>query len=284
MNRLYAIKSVIHKIIQAAQLMKRLLTLLLILCCSYTFADKGYLKKGTSITQAIKIAEQNNNPELYFKIGYEFYHGDNAAEKNHKEALKWFLKGVKEHNIDSIYFAGVMYLDGEGTKKNTSRGIELIKLAADKNDIDAQYIFGTSYLFGFNEQKINPEKGLPYLKKAAIAGNSDAAMALTEFYNSDEKYKNIVESYKWAKFAEKYHDTRVLPHLINYSLKFKIDNNAVKKVFLYATLIIWNNKDDKKYIDKVIEIKNKALENYRGNRYKLIEEAVKMAEEWGIKR
>jgi len=255
-----------------------------LLLFNLSFAYDYVYEKYSNIEEAIKDASLNKDGLLYGKIGVEYLYGEKIVKKDYKKALYFFNKSYELGVISASYYIGSIYLYGLDVTKDYKKGLNYIKISADSGYTKAQSLYGETFLSGLFEQKPDPEKGLPYLKKAALAGSSDAAMALTEFYNSDEKYKNIVESYKWAKFAEKYHDTRVLPHLINYSLKFKIDNNAVKKVFLYATLIIWNNKDDKEYIDKVIEIKNKALENYIGNRYKLIEEAVKMADEWGIKR
>src|SRR5688572_18204409 len=75
--------------------------------------------------------------------GRRFY-----GEANPAEALKHFLAAAEQGNADAQYYAGVMFADGQGTKRDFEEAARWYEKAAAQNHADASYALARLYVFG----------------------------------------------------------------------------------------------------------------------------------------
>lgn len=90
---------------------------------------------------------------------------DNLPEHN-REALEWFMKGVRGGDTDAMIYASDLYLSGLGTPKNVTIAMSLLKKAADKGSSKANTILGDLYAAGNYVQK-NQAVAQAYYRRAA---------------------------------------------------------------------------------------------------------------------
>lgn len=96
---------------------------------------------------------------------------DNLPEHN-KEALFWFLKGVKGGDTDAMIYASDLYLSGMGTPKNVTIALSLLKRAADAGSPKANTILGDFYAAGDYVER-NMAAARAYYKRAVECATKD---------------------------------------------------------------------------------------------------------------
>jgi len=103
-----------------------------------------------------------------------------------EQAGFWYQKAADQGNLKAMYNLGTMYLEGKGTKKSEVRGFSLIKKAAEKGDPRAKSLYGILLCRGTGVEK-NTEEGLKILTEAAKEGDPVATTQLGQqlLYNSD---------------------------------------------------------------------------------------------------
>jgi TPR repeat protein len=67
--------------------------------------------------------------------------------KDHKEAVKWFLRAAEGGNLLAQLYLGSMFLEGQGVDQDFSKAAEWFRLAAEKGETLAQYNLGCLLLF-----------------------------------------------------------------------------------------------------------------------------------------
>ena len=72
------------------------------------------------------------------------------TEKNLKKILYWYQKAAEKGNIDAQYMLAILYKEGLGTEKNLEKAFYWYHKAAEKENIDAQYNFTLLYYKRFN--------------------------------------------------------------------------------------------------------------------------------------
>ena len=66
-------------------------------------------------------------------------------QKQHQEALGYFLEGVKNDEDESKIAAARLYIEGEDIAQDVQQGLKLLKPLADKNIPDAVFLMGVIY-------------------------------------------------------------------------------------------------------------------------------------------
>ena len=94
----------------------------------------------------------------------------------HAEAAKWFLKGIDDGDLKSVYFYGLLLLEGNGIDRDESKGFNYILRAARDGFPMAQYMVGECYLEG---KGVTADKDTAYewILKAASNGVAKAQFA-----------------------------------------------------------------------------------------------------------
>lgn len=131
--------------------------------------DKEELK--TIIKQAI-----NQDAVAQYELAILFY---KITEDNH--AFYWMEKSFKQHYPPAINSIAYYYRVGIGTKKNISKAINIMKIAAKTKYPPSQLNLGLSYLDG-KDLKQNKKKGFEWILKAANQNFQPAQFELSLLY------------------------------------------------------------------------------------------------------
>ena len=126
-----------------------------------------------------KVDKANLQLGIYYKNGI-------GVQADQQIAYKFFKKAAKNHNdIDAYYILGITLLQGEGTEKNTKKGIKCLTLASKNGSTAAKYILGDCYYYGEGcEQNYND--AFEYYKEAAKEGYCKAIYKLALCYIKGE--------------------------------------------------------------------------------------------------
>ena len=109
-----------------------------------------------------------------------------GVEKNHVEALKWFLKaGLIDAGWPSAsaqFALWDLYMKGEGIKHNTAIANRWLIRSANNGHPDAQYELAWNYRLGSNDFEMDIEKALEYYQLSAKQGNPKAQAQMGDIY------------------------------------------------------------------------------------------------------
>lgn len=90
-------------------------------------------------------------------------------------------RDLEETDPRAMLNIGVMYLQGQGVKKNLDEGFKCIFKAAERGDSIAMIVAAKCYAFGNGVQQSNAQ-AISWLNKAMEAGESQAAEILSQAY------------------------------------------------------------------------------------------------------
>ncbi len=112
---------------------------------------------------------------------------------------KWQTKVRKDKGL-AMSALGELYYQGYGTKKSLSESIKYFRKASRYQFAYAQYRAGVFYLM--EEDFIDNNKGIKYLKKAAKNGHAESAFLLGLIFGTGELgIHDVGESDKWLEQA-----------------------------------------------------------------------------------
>lgn len=137
-------------------------------------AEKSYLKGDviTAISLWRKVAERGYAP-AQVRLAEML----DAAEDD-QEAVKWYEKAAKQDNTAGKYGLGILYVKGEGVKKDMEKGRELILEAASKNFMPAMVSIRDFYKMGAVGLPVDPGQVAIWQHKIdAIFAESNPASA-----------------------------------------------------------------------------------------------------------
>ena len=131
-----------------------------------------------------------------FFLGYTDY-----LKKDFKNAFFYWKPLAEAGNVNAQYFLGIMYLNGQGTKKNWAEASKWFQASAEQGDVGAQFLIGEMNLKGMGLAQDYQKAGSWY-KKAAEKDYPDAQYRLGEWYAKGKGgEKNLILSYVWLKLA-----------------------------------------------------------------------------------
>ena len=148
------------------------------------------------------------------------------AEKNWKEALKWYTIAAEKGNADAMYSLGYMYENGEGMDQNYPTAMQWYKQAIAKGQTNAMIALGIIYQN--NDMYTEAEN---CFKLAANKKSNDAADLLGYFYFVKNRYK---EALPWLiKAAAKNMPTSLyyLGEMYYHGLEVEQDKQKAKIYF-----------------------------------------------------
>jgi TPR repeat protein len=122
---------------------------------------------------------------------------------NHREASKWYRKAAKAGDDEAQYNLGLMYIFGEGVKKNPNAGLRWLKAAAFTGNDVAEETLGQIYekgAFGFHK---NSRVALRWYRAAMSHGNNKAKFSLGLWLASKGTSKQKQEGAKLIRDAAK---------------------------------------------------------------------------------
>ena len=155
-----------------------------------------------------------------------------GVTKDEKMAIKYMRKGVSSNFTEAIYDCGVFLDKAKGEDRSVDESRRLLKLASDAGHINATYNLGISYVE--NEPK-DTEKGLELIKKAADTGITDAC-ANYAFYKFSEKINEAEDDGKEIDTND-YENDEDFKEAAEYAKK-GADGGNVDATSLYGTMLV----------------------------------------------
>ena len=207
-----------------------------------------YLLNGLGTNQDLKEAfncfkkgASLNDANCLFALG-NMYESGIGAQQNNKTALNYYHLASDLGHEDASCTLAVKHIEGKDVEKNIAKALELLEGPADNDDDDALYLLGTIYLS--EDNVLNIDKAISYLKKASNLKNSSATYLLAHLYRDGFKHiePNMLISRKYYKIAIEQGD-------INSKIEmtfFKRDNDGQ----WYFDYDAYSN-DLQKYVDEI---------------------------------
>ena len=156
---------------------------------------KGVEASEKSAFQWYQKSAETGNPAGQFKTAY-YYDIGKYVEKDASKAVEWYQKAVVQteyagefqetysssqpeeilntHVLNSMYNLAWKYQNGQGTKRDYKKAMELYRQCADAGDDVAMYRIGQLYENGRGVKK-SIDLALKWYKKAEKLGNKSAA-------------------------------------------------------------------------------------------------------------
>lgn len=114
------------------------------------------------------------SPEQAFKWFYKAATSNDAPDEMKRSRLHCLNEGAEDSTVDPSIIAAVksgeMLINGEGTKKDTEAGIQLLEKAANSGQLEAMHLLGVIFSSGQGIKK-DHELGVEWLRKAAAEGH-----------------------------------------------------------------------------------------------------------------
>lgn len=193
----------------------------LLVAFSFTFNNSFALNTGkTQINsdkqinlseEGMKALKEKNykNAEMYlssgsiaqnqYNFGVMYYTGTKDFPKNLNKAFDYFLNSANGGIPQGMSNVGMMYLNGQGTKKDSKKALFWLRKAEEHNVPQAYMILSYMYMSGEGVKK-DEDKSFAYLKKAEKAGYPEASKQIVKF---KEYQKQMAEFNKIKKQASK---------------------------------------------------------------------------------
>ncbi|XP_064599462.1 protein sel-1 homolog 3-like [Liolophura sinensis] len=133
-------------------------------------------------------------------VARSLFWGSQGLQRNVQAALEYFRLGAEQQDPVSMYDYGIVLMRGQGTKKNVTKGLELMERSAERGNPNALSALGWHAL----EMEKNYTKAAAFLERAFKLGNPDAGHNLGHMYLTG-KYPNhtvdkviCLSCFEWA--------------------------------------------------------------------------------------
>jgi TPR repeat protein len=126
--------------------------------------------------RAMKEFKADGSGEACYNIALMHYKGE-GVKANRGEAVKWFRKAAEKGNMQSQFVMGTMYDKGEDLARDQGEAFRWYRKAAEQGHAQAQFNVGYMYTMGEGVKKDRGE-ALVWLKKAAAQRHEKAGKLL----------------------------------------------------------------------------------------------------------
>ncbi len=117
------------------------------------------------------------------------------------EAGKWYANAADRGDVEAQYILGVRYHNGQGVPKDPKDAAKLIRRAAEKGLPNAQAYLGSLYRTGDGVPKDSAEAA-KWFRNAALQNQRHAQASLGSMYSTGEGVaKDLVLAHLWLKLA-----------------------------------------------------------------------------------
>ncbi len=174
---------------------------LAILGDAYQVGRTGYKKSAaTAFERYMKAATAGNTDGMY-EVG-EAYRLGEGVNKDSELAVQWLEKAVGREHTQSITSLGAEYLFSQKIVRRAD-GLKLLRVAAEKKDLQAQVWLGEALAFGEDGVEPNPEEGQKWLKIAADSSSNRGIMGMARIYRDGVGApKDWAQAVQWAEKAQ----------------------------------------------------------------------------------
>ena len=141
-------------------------------------------------------------------LGLCYYYGD-GVEQNYQEAVKLLSLAVEQNDAIAQWVLGECYYCGRGVNRDVSKARGYYKKSAEQNDPDGQFNYAILLCMEDEDEDIDWENGIKWMKKAADAGQKDAIDFLNDIdeTNVSEDAVELEERASALDDEEKYEES-----------------------------------------------------------------------------
>ena len=149
----------------------------------------------------IKARAEAGDAESQSNLGAMYLQGT-GVEKNHKEAVKWWLKAAEQGNAQAQYNLGFTYYKGTEVQQDYEEAVKWWRKAAEQGFVSAQHNLGVMYEKGQGVLG-DYREAVKWYRKAAEKGDASAQNNLGVMYaDGAGVLQDYVTAYAWANVAE----------------------------------------------------------------------------------
>src|SRR5574344_269748 len=213
----------------------------------YITANDLSLRDTLAAIQLLEKVIANGCVGANYPLGKIYYYV-NGQYNDHGKALQCFLKSLNDVT-ESYHMAGWMYILGDGTERDTQKGLALLQEGYNKKSADCAGVLGAIYsgIASLNIQTDYP-RALNYLKKAVEwRGDEIDYETLYDFYRSQNDSVNalkvtkdainagIAKGYFWmSQTLNEFGETKAAIKALNKGLKAGDESSGLSLAKCYA--------------------------------------------------
>lgn len=150
---------------------------------------EGVQDDEKAITACCGVKLNIDRAEAMNSIGMMYYNGE-GVDKNTTKAFNWFKRAANAGNATAQYNTAVAYYYGIGVNKSLTENRKWLKMAAENGNADAQFNLGGAYITGVGVPQ-NMTEAKYWLQKAADQGHKEAKEELEALRKVEKmKYAN----------------------------------------------------------------------------------------------
>jgi TPR repeat protein len=102
--------------------------------------DKEFSQDPDGDSVSVRALARSGDSEAQFVLGARFANGGNKSD--YAEAAQWYLKAAEQNHALAQFNLGIMYLKGQGVRRDKTLSQMWMSRAAELGDAGAQYEFG----------------------------------------------------------------------------------------------------------------------------------------------
>ena len=148
--------------------------------CDYYYGDNGKNKTYEIAIKWFHMAAEQGYASAQYNLGvcYEYGHG---VPQDYKMAVKWYLEAAKQEDKTAQYNLGICYFNGHGVTQDYGEAVKWFRLAAEQGFAAAQYNLGVCYENGSGIPQSFVD-ALIWYRKAATKGYAAAQTNIGVYY------------------------------------------------------------------------------------------------------
>lgn len=163
---------------------------------------KGQNGVNKDIDNALRLMEKWKDcadlAYLYYDVAVEYKNLGKA-----KDAIRWYEMGIAHGDGDCTSGLALMYLDGDGIKKDEKKGFEILKDASESGVPYVYHNLARCYYFGMGTPE-DEAAAFPYFYKAAHLDVESSQYYLGVcYYWGRGVEKDYEKAFEWAMLASK---------------------------------------------------------------------------------
>ncbi|XP_069006057.1 protein sel-1 homolog 3 [Embiotoca jacksoni] len=139
------------------------------------------IHETSDVFQYLKFKAERGDIESQKRMGTMLYWGHRGVSKDIASAVKWFERSAMQMKDPSaMYDYSILLMKGQGVKRNSTRGFQMLKKAAAMGSINALNGLGWYHGTMLNDHKT----AVKYFEKAALNGSDDGMFNLGIYHLS----------------------------------------------------------------------------------------------------
>ena len=113
------------------------------------------------------------SPEAEFMLGMVLAEGTLGVGKNDAQARYWYQRAVSQGHADAAFYYGKFYLEGRGGAVDSTKGIRMLRSAAEANLPKAQAWLAYQYTTGVHIEQ-NLDQAIYWAERSYKLGHQSA--------------------------------------------------------------------------------------------------------------